>query len=426
MLLSKLCMLVSNTFSSWREPAPAASSHSYSYPPKSRHRRAIISSKHFLMSLIRCHRITKKLVIQSAIITAILTLILFFIIYAIVVCNFSRETTTEWSHDPRSSKFRWSPHHPGSQQEGSAIAQLSEDQYAYWQHAPPKGSVADSAQWNSNKLFEKYSHIPQCNRNAKLLILITSAPENHKQRREIRQTWCSASSPHVGSFQCVFLLGQTNNAMLNANISKEITTHQDILQGLFLDSYRNLTSKVLLGLTWSAYQCAVPYVLKTDDDCFVNTNLFMRLLEVNPPSPHVSLYMGRVFYESFHLEVIRDTHNKWAVSWSQYFPSHYPPYASGAGYFLTQTLVQDILQESQNVQLFPVEDAYIGVVVKNLGIRPTDSARFTHYNIQWTVCNFLYLLVIHRVGASQQANLMKQVIEAPELCKELEFITSWD
>ncbi|NWH55678.1 B3GT4 galactosyltransferase, partial [Fregata magnificens] len=71
--------------------------------------------------------------------------------------------------------------------------------------------------------------------------------------------------------------------------------HADLLQGSFADAYANLTRKTLLALRWAAARCpAAPFLLKADDDVFVNlpalTNYLASLR--NPRR----LYLGRVHW----------------------------------------------------------------------------------------------------------------------------------
>ncbi|ELU09937.1 hypothetical protein CAPTEDRAFT_201985 [Capitella teleta] len=220
MMLSKLCLLASSIFSSFRDPSQPAV---YSSIPKSRHRRVILSSKQFLMSFIRCHRVTRKMVVQSAIISSLSILLLFFVIYAVVVNNFAFEPqrAEEWA--PRPNRRHWKAKHDEN-----------------------FGKQIRSKPWDFNQLVGHYSTTPPCNTRARLLILITSAPENYRKRQSIRETWCSKQEHH----QCVFLLGRSN-------LTKEVVSHQDILQGTFVDSYRNLTLKYSM-LFWQFATSCVP------------------------------------------------------------------------------------------------------------------------------------------------------------------------
>ncbi len=89
-----------------------------------------------------------------------------------------------------------------------------------------------------------YDLIPS--RNAcspsEFLILVHSAPSNRELRDAIRETWGT-----VPEAKTVFLLGRVPSPEAQAEIENEHLHYGDILQGSFLDSYRNMTYKHLLG-----------------------------------------------------------------------------------------------------------------------------------------------------------------------------------
>ena len=65
---------------------------------------------------------------------------------------------------------------------------------------------------------------------------------------------------------------QVDSADVTASLRAEADRQGDLLLAGFQDTYRNLTAKHLAGLTWAATSCqAAQYVLKTDDDQFVDT-----------------------------------------------------------------------------------------------------------------------------------------------------------
>lgn len=108
-----------------------------------------------------------------------------------------------------------------------------------------------------------------------LLILVCSALENLNQRNAIRESWGGLRQARGRRVQTLFLLGEPNSADPQAvsqkKLEEESSAHGDILQATFLDTYRNLTLKTLSGLNWADKHCpTAQYILKTDDDVFVN------------------------------------------------------------------------------------------------------------------------------------------------------------
>ncbi|KAI4809061.1 hypothetical protein KUCAC02_017976 [Chaenocephalus aceratus] len=88
--------------------------------------------------------------------------------------------------------------------------------------------------------------------------------------------------PDVG-FIRLFLLGKNDGELgllQQKMVEAESRRYHDIIQQDFLDSYKNLTYKTLMGMNWVAIHCPeAGYVMKTDSDMFVNTeNLVYKLL----------------------------------------------------------------------------------------------------------------------------------------------------
>ncbi|NXV71492.1 B3GT4 galactosyltransferase, partial [Atlantisia rogersi] len=75
----------------------------------------------------------------------------------------------------------------------------------------------------------------------------------------------------------------------------ESQRHRDLLQGAFADTYANLTLKTLLLLRWAATRCPqAPFLLKADDDVFVNLPALTNYLAATHPPP--TLYFGRIHW----------------------------------------------------------------------------------------------------------------------------------
>ena len=82
----------------------------------------------------------------------------------------------------------------------------------------------------------------------------------------------------------IFLLGTVDNLNndLQTNVIHESDTYDDILQEDFIDTYRNLTVKSLMLLKWFSKSCKnVPYVLKTDDNVYINLKNLHALITTN-------------------------------------------------------------------------------------------------------------------------------------------------
>lgn len=117
----------------------------------------------------------------------------------------------------------------------------------------------------------------------KVLIGISTSPGNKELRQAIRETWGS-SCQELTWCSYLFILGQSSarNAIAGADenlrVEEEHLTYRDILREQFVDSYNNLTLKsvnllkhFLMEDKISGYaRVQYDYLLKTDDDCFIN------------------------------------------------------------------------------------------------------------------------------------------------------------
>lgn len=115
-----------------------------------------------------------------------------------------------------------------------------------------------------------------CSQDVQALILVHSAPANEEKRRLIRETWANTDQlPSVNGvmpLRVIFLIGIVETEALQLDIERENFENGDIVQGSFVDSYRNMTYKHVMAFKWFLYNCAQAQILiKVDDDVYVNT-----------------------------------------------------------------------------------------------------------------------------------------------------------
>ena len=76
----------------------------------------------------------------------------------------------------------------------------------------------------------------------------------------------------------------------------ESSLYGDIIQGTFKDTYNNLTLKTVSMLDWVLRYCSdVPFVLKTDDDMYINVPLLLSFIDTKYDVPNI-IY-GRLGHE---------------------------------------------------------------------------------------------------------------------------------
>lgn len=141
-----------------------------------------------------------------------------------------------------------------------------------------------------------------------LLIIVCSTPSNFEARIAIRETWGKDNGGEGREVRTYFLLGETPNQDIQDKIQLENQAFGDVIQEKFIDSYNNLTLKSGMLLKLIDQNCGrrVEYVMKTDDDMFVNVgNLVASLIAKNSST---NLLMGVLMC---HKKPIRDCFDKW-------------------------------------------------------------------------------------------------------------------
>ncbi|KAM6183191.1 beta-1,3-galactosyltransferase 4 [Erethizon dorsatum] len=269
-----------------------------------------------------------------------------------------------------------------------------------------------------------------------LLILVCTAPENRNQRDAIRATWGSLRQARGLRVQTLFVLGEPRGQRpaggSHGDLARESAARGDVVQAAFRDAYRNLTLKTLVGLNWASTHCPeARYILKTDDDVYVNVpELVSELLRRGGPwepqergteprkeaaaareqqkdhaaggKPVPLLYLGRVHW---WVRPSRAPGGRHLVSEEQWPPTWgpFPPYASGTGYVLSASAVQLILKVAARAPVLPLEDVFVGVSARRGGLAPTHCVKLagaTHYPLD-RCCYGKFLLTSHRLDPGQ-------------------------
>ncbi|XP_076460774.1 beta-1,3-galactosyltransferase 1-like [Babylonia areolata] len=225
-----------------------------------------------------------------------------------------------------------------------------------------------------------------------MLVLSSYLNDMAREREAIRATYGSVTrgrhwpkSRHLSApVRMVFVLGTPPTDKDRRLVQAESAQYGDLLVADFVDSYRNLTLKVLHGLHWVLRYCPqAKFILKADDDVFVNVPLLTTFL-LNRGSNN-SIY-GHIYLVP---RVFRGK-GRWAVDEDVYPFSYFPVYMSGTSYVMATDAARKILKTSHVVPLIPVEDAFItGVLAQITGVRRINTSGFTQFSErQPDVCDF--------------------------------------
>lgn len=193
-------------------------------------------------------------------------------------------------------------------------------------------------------------------------------------RQLIRGTWASIKHYKGFNITTVFLLGKSQDPLEQPRIVEESRVHGDIIQEDFIDTYKNLTLKSIMGLKWAAIFCSqADLILKTDDDVFVNvynildfhTKNYFRL------KSGYGIYCPLAKFENkFRLPERRSRlsrvtyYRKWTVTHDEYPAKFFPPHCDGMGYLMTPQSALKLYSISEKTHYFSVEDVYITGVLR--------------------------------------------------------------
>ena len=227
----------------------------------------------------------------------------------------------------------------------------------------------------------------------------------------------------------MFLIGQTHNPKLDELLRDEASVYEDLVFGDFTDSYRNLTNKMALGIEWAAKHCQAQYVMKADDDSFVNIHeLIPWLKEYQRKQRDKPLYMGAALIDR---KPYREPESQFYVSENEYPEKKYPPYASGGGYVFSGKLLAQLSKALKVVRLFPNEDACFGALMQYIKVNLTNNDRFIPFSTgkasYWmdeghSLCRFNGPLVIHRISGKLQIQTHFNVLilkYVPTICEHI-------
>ena len=219
-----------------------------------------------------------------------------------------------------------------------------------------------------------------CRSNTPFLVLVVPvAPGNRRARDAIRKTWGNETLVQGELVQTVFLLGLPSRGNITEQqerVSKENLQYHDLIQSDFIDSYINLTIKTMVIMDWLATRCPkVSYAMKIDSDMFLNVENLVSMLKT-PGIPKELYLTGMLMQDK---PVIRDQSSKWYVSKEIFPDSHYPTYTIGMGYLFSIDLTSRFVEVSKSIEPFIIEDAYIGMCMKKLGLTPTESPHPDHF-----------------------------------------------
>ena len=244
------------------------------------------------------------------------------------------------------------------------------------------GLTTESPRFTTHSPFKHRTFLitnRSCTQHYDLLMIISSAPANLKRRNIIRNTWAfeKAFKPR---WTTVFLVAQTRDQNLSNSLLKEDETYGDLVRANYYDHYWNQTRKIQMGFEWAVTYCSFSFLLKLDDDVFVNVPKVLLFLR-EPTTPKEKLYMGTHYANN-----LPHRKGKWMVTYEEYNDTKYPDFCPGFGYILSHDVVSSFVDTFPSLPFFRLDDVYVGLLASRNGVKIKNNAGFEVWHPPGFVC----------------------------------------
>lgn len=253
----------------------------------------------------------------------------------------------------------------------------------------------------------------QCNGSVFLAVIVCSSVPNFNARQAIRNSWAQDAAK-LRNIQVYFLLGKSHDDSLNSLVANESQKYMDIIQQDFLDTYNNLTLKSVMLLKWANQYCVnAKYVMKTDDDMYVNLPNLFRLLKAKG---HKRMLLGCLIKGAVP---VKDWNSKWFVP-DVVFPERaYPPYLSGTGYVMSRDTVPLLYRTALSTPFFYLEDIFItGVCAGRAGLKAVNNEGFKFFKRKNDTCVFKSLITAHKMTPKELVQVWNNLQDPSIKCKK--------
>ncbi|KAH8262143.1 hypothetical protein KR038_002195 [Drosophila bunnanda] len=226
----------------------------------------------------------------------------------------------------------------------------------------------------------------------------------------IRQTWM-----HYGSRRDVgmaFVLGHGKDNKQNKALDNEDFMYRDLIRGDFVDTYNNLTLKTISSLEWAHRHCRrARYVLKTDDDMFINVPKLLSFLD--------KLKANRTIYgrRADFWKPVRNMWSKYYISFDQYEQNVFPTFTTGPAYLLTGDIVGDLLLSSLSTPFLKLEDVFItGIVAERLAIKREHVRAIANVRMTLEACRIRDKITVHMISPNEQFDVWMKLLDNSIKC----------
>ncbi|XP_051514323.1 N-acetyllactosaminide beta-1,3-N-acetylglucosaminyltransferase 2-like [Myxocyprinus asiaticus] len=268
-----------------------------------------------------------------------------------------------------------------------------------------------------------------------LLLAIKTQTANFENREAIRQTWGRTGmvrgQGRQGLVRRVFLLGKTEDLHTEKELQLEANEYGDIIQWDFMDTFFNLTLKDVLFWDWFSRLCPhAHFIFKGDDDVFVRMPAVLDYLlkeeekaderpskEPTQPNEMEGFVVGDVINNAMP---IRSNGTKYYIPES-FYKGLYPSYPGGGGVVYSGSLAHRLFEVSQWVHIFPIDDVYLGMCLKRLGVSPIHHPAFLTFDFpkeeSKDPCANHTILLVHKRSPAEMFRLWNETSMPSSKCR---------
>uniref|UniRef100_A0A8C7X156 Hexosyltransferase n=1 Tax=Oryzias sinensis TaxID=183150 RepID=A0A8C7X156_9TELE len=234
-------------------------------------------------------------------------------------------------------------------------------------------------------------HPDKCaNQDVLLLLFVKSSPKNIERRNAIRSTWGNESyiQNTLGvTVKVLFALGAAPNREneplwsrqsgvgFQEQLVEEDLLHGDLIQKDFVDSFYNLTLKLILQFHWVHSHCAhARFFMTADDDIFVHMPNLVKYLQGKSARGVTDFWVGRVHRGA---PPVRSKYSKYFVAFETYPWLSYPDYTAGAAYVVSGDVAAKIYQATLALNAsIHIDDVFMGICASVAGLSPQEHPYF--------------------------------------------------
>lgn len=259
--------------------------------------------------------------------------------------------------------------------------------------------------------LKPYQH---CTGDVELLLAVTTCVTCQERRNVIRQTWGAVAKKPNANVRLAFFVGETDNEEVNLKLIDESKQYKDIVQTYFKDTYLNLTLKTLSTIKWVKDECSnAIYVLKVDDDMFINVPLLLQNLILSSKT-NKKFFLCHVVK---NVPIYRSKFTRIYVPRSELPGIYFPDYCFGGAYAFTGNEASGLYEASLRTRPFRFEDVLVtGFLAAKLSIPIIHHSGFNHEHLGYLDCSYRKNICGHRLESNEILNIWKDFTQENPNC----------